>query len=187
MNRKSKRKKEKKKKENGIWEATPWPGCGVEDGVIFSTDISQKWQTVNVIKSTCDAHVAPSFSFSRNSRQYIFRYLCTSHLILILKPHFQTARVVRSLPQPDDLEPSENSPHPPGKHKLVNMRWLSPLAPRDAWSGGGGFKWLVHYSRESVMLLWQPETSGYHSNMISLRWDKYLKISLLPSLYDAIG
>ena len=37
---------------------------------------------------------------------------------------------------------SECSRRPPGKHKLVNMRWLSPLCPGHAQ--GGGFKWLVH-------------------------------------------
>ena len=45
---------------------------------------------------------------------------------------------------------SEHSPHLPGKHKLVNMRWLSLLSPCYSRGGGGGgggggeVKWLVH-------------------------------------------
>ena len=51
--------------------------------------------------------------------------------------------VVHSLPPPDNFEPSENqamkcSPHRPEKHKLVNMRCLSPLSPRHAYPGWGG-------------------------------------------------
>ena len=41
---------------------------------------------------------------------------------------------------------SECLPHPPGKHKLENMRWLSPLSPGHAQGGWVGFKWLVHNS-----------------------------------------
>ena len=38
---------------------------------------------------------------------------------------------------------SECSPCPPGKHKRVNMRWLSPLFPCHARGGDGGFQMTV--------------------------------------------
>ena len=42
---------------------------------------------------------------------------------------------------------SECSPCPQGKHKLVNMRWLSPHFPGHAWGGvgDGGFKCIITF------------------------------------------
>ena len=78
----------------------------------------------------------------RSSEEEYMRPLCTSHLKHCKEVSliFRWLKVVRSLPSPGNFEPSENqatkkwkwvsSPCPPGKHNLVNMRWLSPLSSR---------------------------------------------------------
>ena len=72
---------------------------------------------------------------------------------------FRWLQVIRSLPLLDDFKLSENQATkkwkqvftpPPGKHKLVNMRWLFPLSPWPCLGWGGGFKWLVHYIRITI-------------------------------------
>ena len=67
---------------------------------------------------------------------------------------FGWLEVVRSLPPPDNFEPSENQATkkwkrvftpPPRETQAGEYEVIVPAMPRVGWGGVGGFKWLVHY------------------------------------------
>ena len=121
-----------------VWKPVKFPDTGEK----ILSEVSAPWYSAVQTKVPCVESAVTAFLKSSHQTLKAFLKKKTWPLMsnVQITKQRKNATTDKSMWIPVHLQRSESelSPHLPGKHKLVNMRWLYPLFSGHAQGGCGG-------------------------------------------------